>query len=111
MDISAPLSVKVFSAQLDAITADDAARAVRDSARRVLRRRRLAAVLQRLLDAAVLIRMDVDWRRSMVVADASLRALGLQSWGVVLDSGRDVGACVGDVGGRCRLRQLVPSWL
>ena len=55
--------------------------------------------------------MDVDRLRPLDVADASLRAMGHVSESVVLDTGELVGAGVGVVGVRARVRQLVPTRL
>ena len=73
--------------------------------------RRLAALLLRPLDDAPAVGMDVDWLRSLGVADASLRALGLLGRLVVLDSRPHVGTGVGVLGLRARLRELVPARL
>src|SRR5262245_47186114 len=52
---------------------------------------RLASVLQRLLGNRADLRLDVDWLRRVVVANASLRTLGLRGQPMVLDSSTPLG--------------------
>ncbi len=75
------------------------------------RRRGLASVPLRLLVFSTAVRLHVDRRRCVRVADASLRTLGPRAQPVVLDSRTHVGTGVGVVGLGTRLRQLVPAWL
>ena len=56
-----------------------------------------------------LVRVDVDWSRQVVVADASLRTLGELPKFVVLDSGPQLVGGVGFVGVVGRLCELVPA--
>ena len=72
---------------------------------------RLAAVLLRTLDNASPMGLDVDWQRSVGLADASLRTLGILGRRMVLDSRPHVGPGVGVMGLRARIRQLVPARL
>ena len=58
-----------------------------------------------------IVRLDVDRRRPLVVADASLRPLGSCRRPLVLDSRPHVGTGVGVVGSGARLRELVPARL
>ena len=57
------------------------------------------------------VRLDVDRRRPLVVADASLRPLGSCRRPLVLDSRPHVGTGLGVVGGGARIRELVPARL
>ncbi len=75
------------------------------------RRRRLAAVLARALVVLRELRLVLGRRRPLGVADASLRPLGPQSRALVLDSRSPLGAGVGLLGRRARLRELVPARL
>jgi hypothetical protein len=74
-------------------------------------RRGLASVLPRPLDAFASVWMDVDRRRPVGLADPSLRALGLQRRGVVLDPWPALGPSLGVVGLRARICELVPARL
>ena len=75
------------------------------------RRGRLAAVLPRPLGASPSVWLDLDRRRSLGVADASLRALGILRRRVVLDSRTHLGPGVGLLGVRAWLRELVSARL
>jgi hypothetical protein len=72
-------------------------------------RARLAALPSRLLVCRRLVRLDMDWCRSLELADAPLRALGTRARILVLDSGTHVERRVGIVGRRAWLCQLVPA--
>jgi hypothetical protein len=60
-----------------------------------------------MVDRGVL-RMDVDRRRTMDVADAPLWPVGIPHGTMVLDPGTPLGARVGVLGRRTGLRELVP---
>src|SRR5262245_37526135 len=70
----------------------------------------LAAVLLRLLGPGPPLWLHVDWRGPVGLAHAPLRTLGLRAQPLVLDSWTHVGACMGLLGVRPRLRELVPPW-
>ncbi len=55
--------------------------------------------------------MDVGWRRTMGLADASLWPLGSRRERLVLDADAGVGPRLGFVGNRGRLRRMVSAWL
>ena len=57
------------------------------------------------------VRLDVGGQRSLRMAHASLRSLGLLVRRLVLDSGIALGACLRVVGVRAGLRELVPAGL
>ena len=74
------------------------------------RRLRMASVLPRPVVVALAVRLDVDCRRSVGLADASLRPLGLLDKGiVVLDPRSLMGRGMGLVGARARFCELVPA--
>src|SRR5690606_31837169 len=64
------------------------------------------AVLERPLDVCRRLRLGLDRRRALGLADASLRPLGLQARTVLLDSGPPLGTRLGGVGHRTGLRRL-----
>ena len=72
---------------------------------------RLAPVLPRPLGEPASVRLDLDRRRSVGLADASLRPLGHLRRRLVLDSRPYLGTGVGVVGLRTRLRELVSARL
>ncbi len=71
----------------------------------------LASLLLRPLVRSSPLWLDVDWQRSVGLADASLRPLGILGGSLVLDSGRSLVSRVGFVGVCAELRQLVPARL
>ena len=74
-------------------------------------RGRLASVLSRPLGHAASVRLDVGRRRSVGLANASLRPMGLLGRLVVLDSRTQLGTGLGLVGVRAGLRELVSARL
>jgi hypothetical protein len=72
---------------------------------------RMAAVLPRAVGHTASVWVDVDCSRSVGLADASLWTLGLLLWRLVLDSWHAVGRCLGILGVRAELRELVSAWL
>ena len=73
------------------------------------RRRWLAPVPPRPVGHAAAVRMDLDRARSLGLAHASLRTMGILVGGVVLDSWQSLGRRVGLVGVRPWLRELVSA--
>jgi hypothetical protein len=71
----------------------------------------VASVLSRPLASRATVRVDLDRSGSLGLAHASLRALGLLRWVVVLDPRQAVGSGLGLLGLRTWIRQLVSTGL